>query len=112
MYHYVLDENEYVLMDDRDNILWRGPAIGIAFEYTPNDPIKGTLFKYGSPEKVEAWAAQIRKKMADAGLTDINSDIVTIAGKIPVEELNKMIDISGYVGRWYETIWHSKAAPA
>jgi len=85
---------------------------------------RGILHKHGSPENVNKWAIATRKKFAEAAkdynlhkyLTNIGistspidynqmaEDIVVIEGKFTVEELQKCIDISGYVGKFYERL--------
>ena len=58
----------------------------------------GVLHKHGKPEAVRQWYEQTRRKFIDAGHADMVEDLVVIEAAFPVEELNKMLHISGYVG--------------
>jgi O-phosphoseryl-tRNA(Cys) synthetase len=100
--HYIIEDNEYVLVDELDRVQWRGPEIAIALEFCPNDPMPGLLLKYGSPEGVEKWVAKVREKFLAHGYTDMANEIIVVKGKIPIEELSKIVDTSGYVGKWYQ----------
>lgn len=102
--HYTFEDNEYVLLDDFDRIQWRGEEIAVSFEYHPDDEMPGTLMKYGSPENVEKWMDKTRKTLLEHGFIDMANELIVVKGKIPMEELSKIIDISGYVGRWYQKI--------
>ena len=104
MFKYRMEGTEYALVDEHDQIHWAGEEIAIAFTFSPDEPgMEGILHKHGSPDKVNAWAEKIRKKFINAGHLDMADEIVVVTGKIPVEELNKMIDISGYVGTYYKS---------
>jgi hypothetical protein len=102
--HYIIEDNEYVLMDEFDKIHWRGPEIAIALEYYPGESMPGLLLKYGPPEGVEKWVTKTRAKFLEHGYNDMANDIIVVKGKIPIEELTKIVDISGYVGKWYQKI--------
>jgi len=58
--------------------------------------------KYRSKEMVEAWITQTRAKFAEFGVYDLAKELHVVSGKFDVEELNKIISISGYVGKWYK----------
>ncbi len=105
MFRYRMEGTEYALVDEHDRIHWAGEEVAVAFTYCPDDrSIEGTLHKHGSPEMANAWAEKTRKKLVDAGHLDMANEIVVVSGKIPLEELNKMIDISGYVGIYYKSV--------
>lgn len=129
MLHYRMEGNEYALVDENDNIHWAGEEIAIGFSYEPDEEIPGTLHKHGSPESVNKWAEITRKKFIESdqiaapewyirhGLPfyeglgqEMADNIVVVSGKMPIEELNKMIEISGYVGVWYRKMLEKEAA--
>ena len=122
MYHYEYKNNLYYLIDERGDIITAHEEVALCFSYNKEDG--GMLHKYGSPESVNKWAAGRRKKFAEAA-TNLNlhkhlksigiptsvldynqmsAEIVVIEGKFAVEEIQKCIDISGYVGRFYEKL--------
>ncbi len=49
--------------------------------------------------------------MAEAGLVDLFGKIMVISGTIPIEDMNKMISITGYVGKWYEELLEAEEIP-
>jgi len=122
MYHYEYKDNMYYLIDDRGEIITTYEKVALCFSY--NSEEGGLLHKHGSPESVNKWAMVTRKKYVKAAknfdlhkrltsmgiqtsATDYNqlaNEIVVIEGKFAIEELQKCIDISGYVGRFYEKL--------
>lgn len=103
MLHYRMEGTEYALVDEDDCIHWAGEEVAVAFTYCLDDQgMEGILHKQGNPEKVNDWAEKTRKKLADAGHLDMANEIVVVSGRIPLEDLNKMIEISGYIGIWYK----------
>jgi hypothetical protein len=101
-----MEEEKYALVDEDDRIHWAGEEIAIAFSFDPNEDhgIQGTLHKHGDPEKVMKWAETHRKKLTEAGLPDLANEIIVITGKFQLEEINKMLSISGYVGNFYKNL--------
>jgi hypothetical protein len=126
MYHYEYKNNLYYLIDDRGEVTTTHEEVALGFSY--NSEEGGTLHKHGSPENVNKWAIKARKKFAEAArdlelhkkLTGLGiptspidynqmaNEIVVIEGKFPVEELQKCIDISGYVGIFYNKLQANK----
>ncbi|KKM89180.1 hypothetical protein LCGC14_1251180 [marine sediment metagenome] len=105
MFRYRMEGTEYALVDEHDQIHWAGEEIAVAFTYCLDEQgMEGTLHKHGSPEKANAWAEKTRKKFVDAGHLDMANEIVVVSGKISLEDLNKIIEISGYVGIWYKRL--------
>jgi len=109
MIYYEYDDGWYFLLDETRQCLWSGKEIAVGFSYDPDDdPIPGTLHKHGSPEAINKWAAEQRKLLSAAGLQDMAKRIIVVSGQIPVEDLNKIISISGYVGIWYKRMQEKK----
>jgi len=102
MFSYRMEDDRYALVDEFDRIHWAGEEVAVAFSYHPDEDMPGTLHQHGSPEAVNKWAAAARKKYADAGHYDLAKAIIVFEGKILIEELNKMIEIAGYIGVWYK----------
>ena len=96
-YQYRINGGQYVLHDGDDPI---GPLleeVAIAF-----DRESGTLHKHGSPEMVENWVKNARQKFNDAGYDKFADDLVTISGKFPLEDLNKFLTHTGYIGLYFK----------
>ena len=79
----------YYLTDEKDNIISMSDEVAIAFSQTDEFT---TLHKHGSPDTVRKWYKQNEKPYHELGFT-----LYYIEGKLPAEELNKMISISGYL---------------
>lgn len=110
--HYEFDDKgNYILVKtlafgtiERTTI---GPMIAIAFSYDESEDkgIKGGMHKHGSPEHVNAWAQKTRKKFSDAGNSfglEMAEQITVMEGIFPLDELDKIISITGYIGTFYE----------
>ena len=116
MYFYEIHDGRYDLVDiDRDNevIHYGGEVIAVAFSYeSDRDGISGTLHKHGSPEAVYKWADETKAKLRSVGDPfgiEMADAIVVITGKIPLEDINKMISTTGYVGTWYKKLMEESA---
>lgn len=93
-YHYRLIEGSYFLYDG-DTLLTGQDEVAICFSH---DGDLYTLHKHGDPKWVNKWAEDTKKKYLDNGLADLAGELTVISGKFPIEELNKMLDITGYIG--------------
>jgi len=102
VYHYEIKDGEYYLVYDGSSEpdYYIGPEISIAFTFEAAEKI-GILHKHGRPDMVNQWANVYRKKLSDVNNKWAN-EMTVVTGKIPLEELSKMIEISGYIGRWYK----------
>jgi hypothetical protein len=98
---YVLEHGSYVLYDmdtepsgltGNREILHCCDEVAIAF-----DRDSGTLHKHGDPARVMAWADQARAKLRQVPGGNVLADaLVVISGKLPLEEVNKCLAITGY----------------
>jgi len=62
-----------------------------------DDPIGGlVLLKHGSPQQVELWWQEARKKYIELELGSFFRYMRLVQGKLDVDELNKSISCSGY----------------
>ena len=62
------------------------------------------LQKHGPLERVEQWAKKERQKLAEAGEIgqEMANNIIVISSKEwDLETIHKFIDITGYIGVWY-----------
>jgi len=78
----------------------------ILFTYDPKMPIKGTLQKYGEYEDVLIFY----EKYLKTGLCRILSEDLILIENVSEEDVQKMVDITGYVGVWYEKNFLSKSS--
>lgn len=66
-------------------------TVAIAF-----DASTGVLHEHGSPTRIHSWATSARRRLRAAGAPESANDIVVVSGPLPVEEINKCLQISGY----------------
>lgn len=62
------------------------------------------LLKHGTPEVVEATYARMRKAFLGLGYEKGAEDLMVLKGRFDVEELNKIVRISNYVGKVYQQL--------
>lgn len=97
--HYRLTCGQYVLHDGDEPIGAVLDEIALAF-----DRDSGTLHKHGPVDLVSAWHANAQQRYRAAGLDDLAEPLVMVAGRFPLEDLNRCISASGYVGRFYQRL--------
>jgi hypothetical protein len=97
--HYEWNCGQYVYHVDGQPTTAPVDSIAIAF-----DKESGTLHKHGSPEKVRVWYVEARNKFVTAGFPDVADDLVVIEGRFPIDEVNKCLDCTGYVGTFYKKL--------
>lgn len=107
-YHYtkikvMSRENEqYVLMCDDEKIGAPLEEVAIAFSLPPEDDSMYTMHKHGSYEIVEKWLKDAQDKFRKAGFNDMADELMMIVGRFDVEHLNRVLDTTGYLGRFFE----------
>lgn len=98
-YHYKMNCGQYVLHDGADPI---GPVmdeVALAF-----DCESGTLHKHGSVAMVSKWHETAQAKFRAGGFADMADQLLMIAGRFPLEDLNRCLSTSGFVARLYERL--------
>ncbi len=81
-------------------------TVAIAF-----DASTGVLHEHGTPVRIHSWATMTRRRLRAAGALDSANDIVVVSGPLPVDEINKCLQISGYCRGLYTrlaTLPHGK----
>ena len=87
----------YVLVMDGEE---QGPVLDeVAICYDRED---GTLHKHGAPAAVMSWFDAARARLTQAGYPDLAEALVMAQGQFPLEDLNKMLHISGFAQRYFE----------
>ena len=112
---YQLKEGHYHLYDlstpastitGEHRLRLRTDTVAIAF-----DASTGQLHEHGSPGRIQNWATSTRRRLRAAGALDSANDIVVVSGPLPVDEINKCLQINGYCRRMYSrlsTLPHGK----
>jgi hypothetical protein len=97
---YQLKEGNYHLYDlstpaskvtGEHRLRLKTDTVAIAF-----DRSTGVLHEHGSPLRIHSWATNTRRRLRAAGSWDSAEDIVVVSGPLPVDEVNKCIEIKGY----------------
>jgi len=107
---YQLKEGHYHLYDlstpasrvtGEHRLRLKSETVAIAFEAST-----GALREHGSPTRIHCWANNTRRRLRASGALDKANDIVVISGPLPVDEINKCLEIHGYcrdmLGRLHE----------
>lgn len=92
--HYELNCTDYVLFRGDKPISKLLQEVSLAF-----DKEAGVLMKHGSKEMVSAWLSDAQEKLRSGGAHDLAEQLIMVTGRFPVDELNKCISISGYIGK-------------
>ena len=112
---YQLKEGNYHLYDmstpaskvtGEHRLRLRTDNVAIAFDVST-----GVLHEHGSPLRIHSWATTARRRLRAAGALDKANDIVVVSGPLPVDEINKCLQITGYCRRMYTrlaTLPHGK----
>lgn len=74
------------------------------------DKENGTRHKHGAPESVRNWHAMSQAKLRAGGFDEMADDLIVIQARFTLEDLNKVLDISGYAKKLYDDIMSGKAA--
>ena len=74
-------------------------TVAIAF-----DARTGELQEHGSPSRIHSWANNTRRRLRAAGDGEQANAIVVVSGPLPVEEINKCLQITGYCRRMYSRL--------
>ena len=97
---YQLKEGNYHLYDlstppskvtGEHRLRLKTDTVAIAF-----DASTGMLHEHGSPLRIHSWATTARRRLRAAGALDSANDIVVVSGPLPVDEINKCLQIKGY----------------
>lgn len=106
--HYEQRHGDYVLLSDTGDILLSTPQVALCFDAQSDPPV---LLKHGTPERIEAHAAALRKRLLDAGPEDFAAGISVLTGAFAVEDLNRMIDTIGYLKSFLKRLGFSLVVP-
>jgi hypothetical protein len=103
--NYELYMGTYYLMEEK-RIIHGCDEVAIAF--TKEQDGTYILMKHGDPELVKKWVNRTREVYTDLGVPyspysdGYIPDLYMITGKFPVEDLNRIIDTSGWIKYFLE----------
>ena len=115
---YQLKSGSYYLYDMRDapsavtgerRFKLKTDTVAIAF-----DLHTGQVHQHGSPNRIQSWASNTRRRLRAAGAVEAANDIVVVSGPLPVDELNKCLWINVYCRRMFKrlaSLPHGKLQP-
>ena len=100
---YVKEDIQYILYGKNRDIILKTDRLAIAFAIDKD--IGYTLHKHGMPKYVKAWYTIFVKAMRKKGYNDLASEMkYVVSPNIPVEEINKMINLTGYLPEFIKGI--------
>ncbi|MEX3984220.1 hypothetical protein AB4Y45_35275 [Paraburkholderia sp. EG287A] len=95
---------EYTLENGRYTLYHRGVRVVHSTEVgIVIDLHTGSALKHGAPDLVQTYFDVARKSFMDGGYIQEANDLVFVTGQFDLEELNKMVGISGYAGIFYRS---------
>lgn len=115
MFTYEKDGSDYLCRGLCREILWESPEVSVAFslERDTTLPIIATLHKIGRPESVERWVKESKSKLIKQRDTlksntrsakfvqeMINDLKIITSSEWDPEDLNKFLNITGYLGKY------------
>lgn len=103
-YHYKTNCGQYVLHDGDTPIGRVLDEVSLAL-----DCETGTLHKHGAPDMVAKWHHEAQAKFRAAGFPDMAEQLVVITGRFELDDLNRCLSTTGFVGRLYERLLQGEA---
>ena len=99
--YYSKNQFDLYVLHYGDNEQIIGEEVAIAFDDPGNDDMM-TLLKHGTKENVSAYLDKVIPRYREAGLPEMADQLKMISGKFDVEELNRVIDTTGYLKRFMQ----------
>ena len=104
-YTYKIEGNEYVLYHGNE-VVSRNDY-GVALCYNLDGECSGIL-KHGNKKTVEEYFKKNFSKLMDSGLIEMAQNLKYISGRLPVDEVNKAISITGYINKLHQKIMNNE----
>ena len=96
-WHYERAKDSFQLIDDGDTLVLGTDRVGILF-----DAECGTLLKHGDAYLVEKRYQEMDVAYREAGFGNMANNLVFVsAPDWDIDELNKFLHCTGYVGVWW-----------
>jgi hypothetical protein len=104
MYHYEKNEDGYSLINsEKSTPVYKKPIkeVAIVFSTSLDDGFH-TLHKHGNPELVQKWYNKTHESYIKSGFNDLADSLVFIQGEFDVDQLNRVLDTTGYLPRFLD----------
>ncbi|KVP65531.1 hypothetical protein WJ96_03965 [Burkholderia ubonensis] len=88
-----------------DKRIVAGPEVAILF-----DQASEMVLKHGAPELVHPEADTTRARLKEEGFERLANDLVCITGAFDLEELNKVVSCTNYIGVFYKKLMSTEKA--
>jgi hypothetical protein len=95
---YTIENGQYIFSLGDKRIV-AGKEVAILFDKASN-----SVLKHGKPEYVQADAEIHRKSLATEGFDALADDLMVIVGAFDLEELNKVVSGTNYIGIFYQQL--------
>lgn len=103
---YTIENGVYVVTLGEKRIE-AGPEVAILFDVQTS-----TVLKHGQPGSVQFDADVMRRRLAEDGFRKFADDLVVIVGAFDLEELNKVMSCTNYIGTFYKNMLAEKREAA
>jgi hypothetical protein len=104
---FVYGDGLYTYKWDRD-VIFTSPSVAIGFTLTsglvyPNSHIRATLHRVGPVDEVKEWFATLMRVFKLTGSRELMDGTgVLYSSRWNLEELNKLVSTTGYIGVFLE----------
>lgn len=95
-YFYILNCGQYVGTHDGRPVTEPMDEVAIALNSE-----EGFLVKHGDPRRVQAYVADTKARLRAAGCAEMSDALVCITGRLPLDVLNRCIEVVGHAGHVY-----------
>ncbi|KVP16772.1 hypothetical protein [Burkholderia ubonensis] len=95
---YTIENGVYVMSLGNKRIVV-GPEVAILF-----DQKSSLVLKHGAPARVQDDADTTRRRLTEEGFHALAEDLVVITGAFDLEELNKVMSGTNYIGLFYQNL--------
>lgn len=103
-YNYKLVDGKYVLHKGDKPYLDPMTTVAIAF-----DTDGGTLLKHGEPRLVKKWSEEVVTALRKSSHPELANTLVVVDGRFTLEDLDKVLNITGYMGIFYKKMLAGEA---
>lgn len=103
-YNYKLVDGKYVLHKGDKPYLEPMTTVAIAF-----DTDGGTLLKHGEPHMLKKWAEEVVAALRKSSHPELANTLVVVDGRFTLEDLDKVLNITGYMGIFYKKMLAGEA---
>jgi len=105
--HYFVADGEFIFTagGERKRVVRMGREVSMLFSWNDTRAESSTLYKHGKPKDVRKAYRSLREAFGKNHIAD-HARMITMTLDFPLEELNRFLNISGYIGIF---LAHAKA---